>query len=83
MFLREGKTYVYVVKDNKTEMRSVTPGIRGKDKLEISSGLEGGELVIIRGQERLSPGIDVKIANEPDSQNVQANLSSEKKTLPS
>lgn len=67
MFMRDGKTYVYIVKDNKVEQRAVTPGIKGKDKLEISYGLELGDVVIFRGQERLSPGMEVTIAENPTS----------------
>lgn len=61
VFLREGKTYVYVVKDDKATLRPVTLGIREKNRVEITSGLSVGELVIIRGQGRLYPDIEVKI----------------------
>lgn len=64
MFMREGRTYVYVVKDNKAVLCPVTSGIRGKHKLEITSGIAVGDLVIIRGQERLSPDLEVKIAQK-------------------
>lgn len=60
-FLRDEKPYVYVVKDNKVALCPVTPGIREKDHVEIISGIQVGDPVIIRGQERLYPDIDVKV----------------------
>lgn len=65
MFLREGKTYVYLVKENHTKLCLVTLGIREKDKVEVISGISAGDFVIIRGQDRLSPDMEVKIFEPP------------------
>jgi membrane fusion protein (multidrug efflux system) len=80
MFMREGKTYVYIVKDNKVEQRAVKPGIKGKDKLEISEGLAVGDSVIIRGQDRLSPGMEVTIAENPTSTAMNLSKNSDPQT---
>ncbi len=65
VFLRDGKTCVYLVKGNKTSLCPVTLGIREKEKVEITTGLVVGDQVVIRGQERLSPDMDVKIFDPP------------------
>jgi len=61
VFLRQGKTYVYCVKENRAKLTPVSLGIREKDKVEITSGLSEGDLIILRGQERLIPEGEVKI----------------------
>lgn len=66
VFLREGKTYVYIVKDNQAEQIPVELGIREKEAVEITSGLKKDDQVIIRGQARLYPSAPVKI-NQPDA----------------
>lgn len=53
---------VYVVKNNLAQKRKVTPGsIYGED-VEILSGLEEGETVVVAGQINLEDGDKVKIA---------------------
>jgi membrane fusion protein (multidrug efflux system) len=79
MFLRGGKPHVYVVKDNKASLCEVTPGIRGKDKLEIISGLSEGDLVIIRGQDRLWPDVEVKIFEKSSEQKADSSKSDDSK----
>jgi membrane fusion protein (multidrug efflux system) len=61
IFLREGKPHVYGVKDNKTALCPVTLGIREKDRIEVTAGIKAGDPVVIRGQERLSPDLEVKV----------------------
>lgn len=61
LFLRDGKPFVYVIKDGKTVLTSVTPGIREKENTEITAGLHVGDIVIARGQERLGPDMPVKV----------------------
>ncbi len=60
IFLRERLPYVYTVKDDKVSLTSVELGIRDKHRVEIISGLEVGQEVVIKGQSRLYPGILVK-----------------------
>lgn len=61
VFLQEGKTFVYVVKDGKALLTPVELGIRNKEHVEISSGVRVGDHVITHGQARLYPGVDVKV----------------------
>jgi membrane fusion protein, multidrug efflux system len=61
VFLDAEKYYVYVIKDNKTELREVKLGMREKDKIEIVSGVEEKEEIVIQNTGRLYPGVMVKI----------------------
>lgn len=63
VFLREGKTFVYVMKNNQAALVPVELGIREKESVEIISGLNEGDAVIIRGQARLYPGVAVKLSS--------------------
>ena len=57
-----GKILVYVVRDNKALPRPVTLGISSGSRIAITQGLQANEAVIIRGNERITPGRAVKIA---------------------
>lgn len=69
LFLREGKTFVYIVKDTKAALTPVELGIREKELVEITSGLHKNDRVIVRGQARLYPNAPVKI----DTENLKNN----------
>lgn len=55
--------YVYVISDGKAHYRKVEPGLRLDDKIEISSGIQPGEVVATAGQARLIDGSRVEILN--------------------
>lgn len=63
VFLRNSEPHVYVVEDSKVVLTPVKLGIREKSQVEIISGLKPGQKLIIRGQERLYPGLEVAIYN--------------------
>lgn len=65
VFLRDGKPYVYVVKDKKAVLTPVGLGLKEKEITEITSGLKNGDHVIVRGQARLYPGIPVRESPKP------------------
>lgn len=52
---------VYVVKDNKVEQRPVSTGLSNNDNVEILSGLQPGETVVISGQTNLIDGAPVEV----------------------
>lgn len=52
---------VFVVKDHKAMPRPVTVGEAVGGRLEVVSGLKKGELVVIRGNERIQPGTKVRV----------------------
>ncbi len=54
----------------------VTVGIRTKDKMEITSGLQGGETVVIEGNFSLADGTRVEVAKDepaPDAKKPEEN----------
>ena len=58
--------FVYLVNQNKTvSMRPVTLGATEGDDVEVAKGLQGGETVIIEGQDKLQDGskVDVRTSN--------------------
>ncbi len=62
---RFGEYFVFVVRDDGTsvERRTVNPGIEIDNKLEITLGLEAGELVVYQGQSLLEDGAAVRVVN--------------------
>ena len=52
--------------DSKAHETKVTVGVRTKDKMEITSGLKGGETVVIEGNFALSDGTKVEVAKEEE-----------------
>lgn len=58
---RPGGDQVYVVKDGVAEARNVMLGAEIGSRMEVVSGLELDESVVIRGNERLRPGAAVRI----------------------
>ncbi|MBX2805759.1 MAG: efflux RND transporter periplasmic adaptor subunit [Hyphomicrobiales bacterium] len=63
---REGNETVLIVKDGRVETRKITVGIRNGSKAEIVSGLNDGELVVLRSGSLLRNGDEVRpvLANE-------------------
>ena len=66
----EGKTTVMIVKNGHAEQVEVETGIREGDRVQITTGLAGGETVIVRGSYGLPDKTKVKIteaaASEPE-----------------
>jgi membrane fusion protein (multidrug efflux system) len=52
---------VFVVKDNKSELRKVVTGIESDTDLEIKSGIQAGEEIAVNGNEKLKDGMEVKV----------------------
>lgn len=50
---------VFVAADGKAEPRPVTLGVALGDRYEVLSGLQAGEQVVVRGNERLRPGQEI------------------------
>jgi RND family efflux transporter MFP subunit len=58
---RPDGTTVYLVIDGKAEPRQIVLGEPVGARYEVLDGLSGGELVVVRGNERLQPGMRVRI----------------------
>ena len=58
---RKGKTLVFVLVDGKAQIRPVRLGEAVGGRFEVLKGLKTGDLVVVRGNERLLPGQEVRI----------------------
>ena len=61
VFLSDGVTSVYVIKDAKAAIRNVNLGIRNKNLVEVINGLTVGEEFVSSNPTRLYPDVTVKI----------------------
>lgn len=61
VLLRGGRKVVYVVTGGAAKIRPVKLGDAAGGRFEVLSGLEPGEKVVIRGNERLRPGQNVRV----------------------
>jgi len=58
---RAGQTVVFVVAEGKAERRVIEIGEGLAERIEVVRGLDEGEQVVVRGNERLRPGAMVRI----------------------
>ncbi len=61
-----GRTQVFVVEDGKAMLRDAQLGVAVGDRFEVLGGLEPGDLVVVRGNERLRDGQPVDPVNRSD-----------------
>ncbi len=61
-----GGRKVFVYEDGRAVARSVTTGIRTEDRVEIVSGVEVGERVVVSALERMRDGLPVEPADPAD-----------------
>ncbi len=60
--IRRGQdNIVYVVDDNVAQIRTIQTGLAAGERLEVLGGLKAGDIVVVRGNERLAPGQPVNI----------------------
>jgi len=68
--------HVFVVKDDQTaERRDITLGMEEDDHLEVTSGLESGDVVVVAGQGGLKDGKTIKVIPDSDSTQQASDLS--------
>jgi membrane fusion protein, multidrug efflux system len=60
-------TQIFVIKDNKAELRPVTVRRNVGDETIIEAGVQSGEIVVTNGQSRLVPGASVNIKPSTDA----------------
>jgi len=56
--------YVYVVEDDRAIRRDIEIGYETREAAEVTSGLEPGERIVVRGHNNLTDGTPVDIRNE-------------------
>jgi membrane fusion protein (multidrug efflux system) len=62
IFIKDGVQQVYVVKNGKAALTSVTIGLRGDSLVEITKGVVAGDIVVTRGRNKLDEGSEVKVS---------------------
>jgi HlyD family secretion protein len=60
VFEKDGKDYVFVNEKDTAVLREIQKGIESKKQIEVISGLEAGEVVILSPDEKLEEGIAIK-----------------------
>lgn len=72
---REG-TSVYVVgKGDRIEERTIKTGVQFGSGYEVTSGLQGGEIVVVSGVQKVKPGMEVKPVKQSDAAPQGASVS--------
>ena len=57
----DGKTIVFVLKDDRVERRAVSVGLENGDQVELTSGVSAGERVVVDAPQTLKDGDKVKV----------------------
>jgi membrane fusion protein (multidrug efflux system) len=61
VFFQDGQTTVYKIENEQVVSCLVKLGIRYKENVEIVEGLQAGDIIVIRGQSRLYPSMNVEV----------------------
>ena len=61
---RQGMSLAYIVKNNKVEIRPLELGDAVGNRFIVREGLEGNDIVVTKGNERLRPGQVINIIND-------------------
>ncbi|MBI2089672.1 MAG: efflux RND transporter periplasmic adaptor subunit [Deltaproteobacteria bacterium] len=64
----DGKDFLYTVADGKAVRRGVSRGWSQNSLVAIGKGIEEGEKIVVAGQQRLKPGMKVRVLEEKGSQ---------------
>jgi RND family efflux transporter MFP subunit len=64
VFNADGKSYVWRVIDNKVERVAVSTGNTRSDRIEILSGINPGDSVVVTPNDKLQDGSKVKVKNQ-------------------
>jgi multidrug efflux pump subunit AcrA (membrane-fusion protein) len=59
----DGKNYVYIAEDDKPKKITVEKGFTQDGMVQILSGLNTGDQLIIKGQEYITEGASIRIVN--------------------
>lgn len=62
--LNSDQPYLFVFQDGKAVRREITLGVNNNSQVEVKSGIEAGEKVIVRGQSDLTDGQEVEVKNQ-------------------
>ncbi|MCK5392161.1 MAG: efflux RND transporter periplasmic adaptor subunit [Deltaproteobacteria bacterium] len=65
--------FIYIVNEGAAQPLPVSTGMAFEDKIQVIGPVQTGQLVVVKGNERLMPNQPVKILNEEINQNEKAN----------
>jgi multidrug efflux system membrane fusion protein len=54
-------TFIYVIENNKAQLKMLELGVVDNGRVEVRSGLKGGDQIVMEGLDRLRPGRDVTV----------------------
>ena len=54
-------TYIYVVENNKAQLKVLELGVVDNGQVEVRKGLNAGDQIVLEGLDRLRPGRDVEV----------------------
>ncbi|SCG34216.1 RND family efflux transporter, MFP subunit [Micromonospora siamensis] len=60
VFSADGRDSVWVVRDGRADRAAVTVGVQGQDLVQIVSGVQPGDRVVVRGTDQVSDGQEVR-----------------------
>ena len=58
----DGKTYVFVEKEKKAVRKTIETGVKNDDMIEVTSGLNEGEVVVWNEETEIKDGMDIRIS---------------------
>jgi len=70
-----GRKVAYVLVDGKAVVRQVQTGIEQAGRVQVLSGLEPGDAVVVTGNEKLKDGDDVRVAEPGNAPGAKAGAS--------
>lgn len=65
---RDGQSAVFVVRDGRARLQPIQAAEAVSDRLVVTQGLQGGEEVVVRGQEKLQDGARVSVKVPPGAE---------------
>ena len=72
----QGDVFVYVVQDGKASKRRIQTGQRAVGTVQVTDGLQAGEIVVTEGTQKLRDGVSVSVT-EPTAVPARADAASE------
>ncbi|MFE9693902.1 efflux RND transporter periplasmic adaptor subunit [Micromonospora sp. NPDC005806] len=60
VFSADGRDVVWVLRDGKADRVSVTVGVQGQDLVQIVSGVQDGDRIVVRGTDQVHDGQELK-----------------------
>ena len=59
IFSADGRDTVWVVRDGRVDRAPVVVGVQGQDLVEITSGVQAGDRIVVRGTDQVRDGQEI------------------------